>query len=163
MPTISIKRRHKLDHKKAKAAAQKIAKRPSTSASISNAPGTATMFRSSGPGSPDSMRVGKNDVELNVQLSFLLTPLKGPIEHAIRNAARHPLRRGIASRGADSALGSAGRKRRAIAGENRFHQRRLAGVDRFEKGIERRASPAKLAKPPSRNSCSAARPATRAG
>jgi hypothetical protein len=28
--------------------------------------------------------VGKSDVELNVQLSFLMTPLKGPIESAIR-------------------------------------------------------------------------------
>jgi hypothetical protein len=31
------------------------------------------------------MRLGRNSVELNVQLSFLLTPLKGPIENAIRD------------------------------------------------------------------------------
>ena len=29
------------------------------------------------------MHVGKNDVTLDVQLSFLLTPLKGPIEREI--------------------------------------------------------------------------------
>ncbi len=31
------------------------------------------------------MRLGKSNVALNVQLSFLMTPLKGPIEHAIRS------------------------------------------------------------------------------
>ena len=83
MPAISIKRRHKLDHKKAKAAAQKIAKDLNKRFDLScHWDGDDVAFER--PGLSGTMHVGKNDVELDVQLSFLLTPLKGPIERAIR-------------------------------------------------------------------------------
>ena len=84
MPTISIQRRHKLDHKKAKAAAQKIAKDLHQRFDLECTwDGDNVAFQR--PGLSGDMRVGKNDVELNVKLSFLMTPLKGPIENAIRN------------------------------------------------------------------------------
>jgi putative polyhydroxyalkanoate system protein len=84
MPTISIQRRHKLDHKKAKAAAQKIAKDLHQRFDLQCTwDGDNVSFQR--PGVSGDMRVGKSDVELNVQLSFLMTPLKGPIENAIRN------------------------------------------------------------------------------
>ena len=84
MPTISIQRRHKLDHKNAKAAAQKIAADLHQRFDLECTwDGDNVSFQRSGLSG--EMRVGKNDVELNVQLSFLMTPLKGPIEKAIRN------------------------------------------------------------------------------
>jgi putative polyhydroxyalkanoate system protein len=83
MPTISIQRKHKLDHKKAKAAAQQIAKDLHKRFDLQCTwDGDNVEFQR--PGVSGDMRVGKNDVELNVQLSFLMTPLKGPIENAIR-------------------------------------------------------------------------------
>jgi putative polyhydroxyalkanoate system protein len=84
MPTISVKRRHKLDHKHAKAAARKIAadlnKRFDL---VCRWVGDDVAFER--PGLSGTMRVGKSDVQLDVQLSFLMTPLKGPIERAIRD------------------------------------------------------------------------------
>lgn len=83
MATISIKRRHKLDHTKARAAAQKIAKDLNKRFDlVCHWDGNDVAFER--PGVSGTMRVGKNDVELDVQLSFLMTPLKGPIERAIR-------------------------------------------------------------------------------
>lgn len=83
MPTISIQRKHKLDHKKAKAAAEKIAKDLHKRFDlVCTWDGDNVAFQR--PGVSGDMRVGKSDVELNVQLSFLMTPLKGPIENAIR-------------------------------------------------------------------------------
>jgi putative polyhydroxyalkanoate system protein len=83
MPTITIQRRHKLDHKKAKAAAQKVAKDLHKRFDLECTwDGDNVSFQR--PGVSGEMRLGKSDVELNVQLSFLMTPLKGPIEHAIR-------------------------------------------------------------------------------
>jgi putative polyhydroxyalkanoate system protein len=84
MPTITIQRRHKLDHKKAKVAAQKVAKDLHQRFDLECTwDGDNVSFQR--PGVSGDMRVGKSDVELNVQLSFLMTPLKGPIENAIRN------------------------------------------------------------------------------
>ena len=84
MPTISIQRPHKLEHKQAKAAAQKIAADLHQRFDLECTwDGDNVSFQRSGLSG--EMRVGKNDVELNVQLSFLMTPLKGPIEKAIRN------------------------------------------------------------------------------
>lgn len=84
MPTISIQRRHKLDHKKAMAAAQRIAKDLHHRFDlVCTWDGDNVSFQR--PGLSGEMRVGKNDVELDVKLSFLMTPLKGPIEVAIRN------------------------------------------------------------------------------
>ena len=83
MPTITIQRRHKLDHKKAKAAAQKIAKDLQKRFDLECTwDGDNVSFQR--PGVSGDMRLGKSDVELSVQLSFLMTPLKRPIEHAIR-------------------------------------------------------------------------------
>jgi putative polyhydroxyalkanoate system protein len=84
MPTISIQRRHKLEHKKAQAAARKIAKDLHQRFDLKCTwDGDNVSFQR--PGLSGQMRLGRNSVELNVQLSFLLTPLKGPIENAIRD------------------------------------------------------------------------------
>jgi putative polyhydroxyalkanoate system protein len=83
MPTIRIQRQHKLAQKKAKAAAEKIAKDLQQRFDLECTwdADTVCFHR---PGVSGEMRLGKSDVELNVQLSFLMTPLKGPIENAIR-------------------------------------------------------------------------------
>ena len=66
MPTISIQRRHKLEHKKAKAAAQKIAKDLHQRFDLQCTwDGDNVSFQR--PGLSGQMRLGKNDVELNVQ------------------------------------------------------------------------------------------------
>jgi putative polyhydroxyalkanoate system protein len=84
MPTITIQRRHKLDPKKAKAVAQKIAKDLHKRFDLECTwDGDNVSFHR--PGVTGEMRLGKSNVALNVQLSFLMTPLKGPIEHAIRS------------------------------------------------------------------------------
>jgi putative polyhydroxyalkanoate system protein len=84
MPTITIQRPHKLNHKKAKVAAQKVAKDLHQRFDLQCTwDGDNVSFQR--PGVSGEMRLGKSDVELNVQLSFLMTPLKGPIEHAIRD------------------------------------------------------------------------------
>jgi putative polyhydroxyalkanoate system protein len=82
MPNISIRRRHSLDHKKAKAAAQKIARDLDQRFDLAHEwNGDEVSFER--PGLSGSMRVGKNEIRLDVELSFLLLPLKGPIEQAI--------------------------------------------------------------------------------
>ena len=82
MPAISIKRRHKLDHKKAKAAAEKIAR------DLNKRFGLAYEWEGDNiaferPGLSGSLQVGKADVRLDVELSFVLFALKGPIEQQI--------------------------------------------------------------------------------
>jgi putative polyhydroxyalkanoate system protein len=82
MPTIAIKRRHKLDPKKAKAAAHKIIGDLSARYQLACAwDGDRVSFER--PGVSGHMHLGKNEVLLDVQLSFLMTPLKSPIERAI--------------------------------------------------------------------------------
>lgn len=82
MPTIAIKRRHKLEPKKAKAAAQKVIKDLSTRYQLSCSwDGDQVQFER--PGVTGRMHLGKNEILLDVQLSFLMTPLKSPIERAI--------------------------------------------------------------------------------
>lgn len=82
MSTISIKRRHDLDHKRAKHAAEKIARDLKNRFELEYAwEGDHIAFRR--PGLSGSLHVGKHEVRLEAQLSFLLTPLKGPIEQAI--------------------------------------------------------------------------------
>ncbi|MGH8712490.1 MAG: polyhydroxyalkanoic acid system family protein [Casimicrobiaceae bacterium] len=84
MPTIAIKRRHRLDPKKAKAAAHKIARELSARYQLACAwDGDEVSFER--PGVSGCMHVGKSEVRLDVQLSFLMTPLKGPIERAIHD------------------------------------------------------------------------------
>jgi putative polyhydroxyalkanoate system protein len=83
MPTISIARPHKLDHKKARAAAKKIAKDLNKRFGlVCEWAGDDVAFER--PGVSGLMRVGKTSVELEVKLSFLMTPLKASIEQAIR-------------------------------------------------------------------------------
>ena len=82
MPNISIKRRHKLDPKHARAAAQKIAKDLNKRYGlICQWDGDDVTF--DGVGVSGNMQVGKSQIKLDVQLSFLLSPLKGPIEREI--------------------------------------------------------------------------------
>ena len=82
MPAISIKRRHKLDHKKAKAAAEKIARDLNKRFGLTYEwKGDHIAFER--PGLSGSLQVGKTDVRLDVELSFVLFALKGPIEQQI--------------------------------------------------------------------------------
>jgi putative polyhydroxyalkanoate system protein len=82
LPNISIKRRHKLDPKHARAAAQKIAKDLNKRFGlICQWDGDDVTF--DGVGVSGNMQVGKSQIKLDVQLSFLLSPLKGPIEREI--------------------------------------------------------------------------------
>jgi putative polyhydroxyalkanoate system protein len=82
MPSISIKRRHSLDHKRAKAAAEKVARDLKSRFDLEYAwEGDHIAFER--PGLSGSLHVGKTDVRLDVELSFLLLPLRGPIEQAI--------------------------------------------------------------------------------
>ena len=83
MPTISIKRPHKLDRKRARAAAQKIAKDLEKKFDlVCEWNGDDVTFERSGISG--QMHVGKSDLQLEVKLSFLMTPLKATIEQAIR-------------------------------------------------------------------------------
>jgi putative polyhydroxyalkanoate system protein len=82
MPSIAVKRRHSLDHKRAKAAAEKIARDLKKRFELEYAwEGDHIAFER--PGLSGTLRVGKTDVRLDVELSFLLLPLKGSIERAI--------------------------------------------------------------------------------
>src|ERR1041385_8307411 len=82
MPTIAIKRRHKLEPKKAKAAAQKVVKDLSARYQLACSwDGDQVQFER--PGVSGRMHLGRNEILLDVQLSFLMTPLKSPIERAI--------------------------------------------------------------------------------
>jgi putative polyhydroxyalkanoate system protein len=82
MPSIAIKRRHRLEPKKAKAAAQKVINDLSARYQLAcEWDGDQVEFER--PGVSGHMDLRKNEVLLDVQLSFLMTPLKGPIERAI--------------------------------------------------------------------------------
>lgn len=84
MPTISITRAHKLAHAEARAAAEKIARDLNKRFDLAYEwDGDEVSFAR--PGLSGSMHVGKSAVRLEVQLSFLLTPLKGPIEREIHS------------------------------------------------------------------------------
>jgi len=83
MPTISIKRRHTLSHAKAKAAADEIARDLNKRFDLAYEWDRDDVSFER-PGLSGNMHVGKNVVRLDVQLSFLLTPLKGPIEREIQ-------------------------------------------------------------------------------
>jgi putative polyhydroxyalkanoate system protein len=82
VPSISIKRRHKLAHKEAKAAAAKIARDLNKRFGLDYTwSGDNVEFER--PGASGTLHVGKAEVRLEVELSFLLYALKGPIEQAI--------------------------------------------------------------------------------
>lgn len=82
MATISIARKHKLPHKKAKAAAEKIAKDLQKRYGLAfEWDGDHVDFER--PGITGQMRVAKDSIALDVSLGFLLTPLKPTIEREI--------------------------------------------------------------------------------
>ena|SRR5947199_10141882 len=82
MATISIAKRHRLSHKKAKEAADKIARDLKSRFSLDYAwNGDRIEFER--PGVSGSMYVKKDQIVLDVSLGFLLTPLKPSIEKEI--------------------------------------------------------------------------------
>lgn len=82
MPTISITRAHKLARAEARAAAEKIARDLKERFDLAcEWDGDELSFAR--PGLSGSMHVGQSNVQLDVQLGFLLIPLKGPIEREI--------------------------------------------------------------------------------
>lgn len=82
VPSISIRRRHKLSHKKAKAAAEEIALDLEKRFDLAYEwDGDRIAFER--PGLAGVLQVGKADIRLDVELSLLLLALKGPIEREI--------------------------------------------------------------------------------
>lgn len=82
MATISIARKHKLPHKKAKAVADKIVKELEKRYDLEYEwEGDRVDFER--PGVTGQMRVGKDSIALDVSLGFLLSPLKSTIEREI--------------------------------------------------------------------------------
>ena len=85
MAMISIARKHKLSHRKAKDAAEKIAKDLKKRFALDYAwDGDDVAFER--PGVSGRMHVGKDTISLDVNLGFLLTPLKPAIEREIHSA-----------------------------------------------------------------------------
>jgi putative polyhydroxyalkanoate system protein len=82
MPTISITRKHGLPQKKAKTAAEKIAKELQKRFGLDYAwNGDKIEFER--PGVSGTMSVGKDRIRLDAELGWLLTPLKPKIEDEI--------------------------------------------------------------------------------
>jgi putative polyhydroxyalkanoate system protein len=82
MPTISIAKKHAMSHRKAKEVAEQIAKDLKQRFELDYAwDGDHVDFER--PGVSGRMRVGKNDISLDVHLGFLLSPLKPAIEREI--------------------------------------------------------------------------------
>lgn len=85
MAAISISRKHKLSHRKAKDAADRIARDLKKRFELDYAwNGDDVDFER--PGVSGRMHVGKDTIALDVNLSFLLTPLKSAIEREIHAA-----------------------------------------------------------------------------
>jgi putative polyhydroxyalkanoate system protein len=82
MPSISIARAHALSHKKARSAAERIAKDLKARYGLDYAwEGDDVVFQR--PGVSGRMHVGRNEVALDVQLGLLLTAIKPAIEREI--------------------------------------------------------------------------------
>lgn len=82
MATISIARRHKLSHKKAKDVAEAIALDLRDRFDLDYAwEGDHVEFAR--PGVTGQMHVAKDNISLNVSLGWLLTPLRPAIEREI--------------------------------------------------------------------------------
>lgn len=85
MPSISIAKKHTLSHKKAKEAADKIARDLKKRFELDYAwAGDHVDFER--PGVSGRMLVGKDRIALDVHLGLLLTPLKPAIEREIHAA-----------------------------------------------------------------------------
>jgi putative polyhydroxyalkanoate system protein len=82
MPTISISRKHALSHKKAKAAAEKIAKDLNKRFEL-DYEWNGERIEFERPGVTGHLSVGKERLALEVSLGWLLTPLKPAIEREI--------------------------------------------------------------------------------
>jgi len=82
MPSISISRAHDLPHKKARDAAERIARDLKQRFELDYGwDGDDVTFER--PGVTGRMHVGKDRVTLDVKLGFLLTPIKPAIEREI--------------------------------------------------------------------------------
>ena len=82
MASISIAKKHRLSHKKAKDAAEEIARDLKSRFALDYAwNGDRIDFER--PGVTGSMHVRKDQIQLDVSLSFLLTPIKPSIEREI--------------------------------------------------------------------------------
>jgi putative polyhydroxyalkanoate system protein len=80
--TISIAKKHRLSHKKAKDAAEEIARDLKSRFALDYVwNGDRIDFER--PGVSGSMHVRKDQIQLDVSLSFLLTPIKPSIEREI--------------------------------------------------------------------------------
>ena len=82
MPTISIARKHSLTHKKAKEVAEKIAKDLNKRFEL-DYEWNGNQIDFERPGVSGSMVVGKDKIALDVNLGWLLTPLKPLFEKEI--------------------------------------------------------------------------------
>ena len=82
MPSISIEKKHRLSHKKAKEVAEKVARDLQARFALGYA-WNGDQIDFARPGVSGCMRVGKDRIELDVSLGFLLTPLKPAIEKEI--------------------------------------------------------------------------------
>ena len=82
MPRISISRPHTLSHKKAKDAAEKIARDLKARFSLDYAWNGDTI-RFDRPGVSGALHVKNDRIDLDVSLGLLLTPLKSSIEKEI--------------------------------------------------------------------------------
>jgi putative polyhydroxyalkanoate system protein len=82
MPSISIVRTHALSHKKARDAAERIARDLEKRFELAYRwDGDEVAFER--PGVTGRMHVGKDRLTLDVKLGFLLTPIKPAIEREI--------------------------------------------------------------------------------
>jgi putative polyhydroxyalkanoate system protein len=82
MPSISIARPHRLSHKKARDAAERIARDLRQRFELDyEADGDDVLFER--PGVNGRMHVGKDQVSLDVRLGLLLSPIKPAIEREI--------------------------------------------------------------------------------
>jgi putative polyhydroxyalkanoate system protein len=82
MATIAIAKKHRLSHKKARAAAQKIAEDLNERFDLEYKwSGDVVAFER--PGLTGKLRVGKDEVRLDCELGFLLSMLKPTIEQVV--------------------------------------------------------------------------------
>ena len=82
MAKISIGKRHRLSHRKAKSVAERLANDLEQRFALAwNWDGDDVHFER--PGVSGSMHVGKSEIRLDVKLGLLLTPLKPAIEKEI--------------------------------------------------------------------------------
>jgi putative polyhydroxyalkanoate system protein len=82
MANINIKRNHSMPHKEVVATVQKLADELSEKLDATcEWEDDSLSFKRSG--ASGSVHVGKKDVEVNIKLGMLLTPLKGKIEQTV--------------------------------------------------------------------------------